>query len=707
MVKAMAATSESATPAPLPPPAASADPLPPPEAGITTADPLPPPQAAGGGGSGASTSAPALPPEALQPAAGGVFGDVAPEIELEVIPMNVVRNGNSHVYHTEDEIRQLRIKAVLEKVHGPKREEEEPSSPGKKAADTAPFMWREEEKFEWQEKILGLHEDESVVGSGRMTGKRILFSRNHPSYRPHFAAETAASSSSSPMPEAQCGKIQKLLCCRFRHAPKRIFSAKVNETFRSGDSSYEHMQIYAVLDEQVDPAETGLVGSLLGAPTVQRFEVLLCELRAQKDKDRPPVALEVSPPFAFDQGDTKDKHARIEFFLPGGSKFRYWMENVSEKPTEDQKKKANADRQSMDARAFRLRSNLAGTGFESLSDTGVQYSVFGEIIAYEPDACGDLPPVNPCVARRMRPNAPNADTFDGDWEEESILRSMKPISLWSVLFRPFFYIAYELCLPTENGWRLSPVRRGASQEGRGASQEDSGSSSEGPRYTHWASPSGGFCFTERCVFNQPLEYQLINTNEGIGDQSSQRWICPRLVFQVQRVNSWSRHALEGYAFVDVPQFPGEYETWSRLWLPAGTRSQQVSSKLCGAYVSLASPFYVSSTELLQESGALPRNRSNLMTRTSRGRLHVRLQVVRRPISVAAKSHQFRNERQMKEIRNLTAAARGTGAIDPAAREGLRQRRLEAQKKAGQGVQGTPAKPAPLPPPAKGAPSLLS
>merc|ERR1712146_483730 len=103
---------------------------------------------------------------------------------------------------------------------------------------------------------------------------------------------------------------------------------------------------------------------------------------------------------------------------------------------------------------------------------------------------------------------------------------------------------------------------------------------------------------------------------------------PRLVFTLMSVDRWERHCLQGYAFVDLPQTPGQHELQARLWAPLGSLSQQLTAKLCGAFLPLASPHLVASSDM-HERDALPRNRSSLRTQTSLGCLQVRLQVLKR------------------------------------------------------------------------------
>merc|ERR1711924_170291 len=114
----------------------------------------------------------------------------------------------------------------------------------------------------------------------------------------------------------------------------------------------------------------------------------------------------------------------------------------------------------------------------------------------------------------------------------------------------------------------------------------------------------------------------------MGGQAPPDPLPPRLVLQVLQAGTWDRHRLHGYTFVDVPRQPGEYNIRVPLWAPMGTITQQLNSKLCGAFMPLASPHLVASGDI-HRVHTLPRNRSALRAQTAAGVLQLQLRVLRR------------------------------------------------------------------------------
>mmetsp|Transcript_66992 Transcript_66992/g.185541 ORF Transcript_66992/g.185541 Transcript_66992/m.185541 type:complete len:143 (+) Transcript_66992:296-724(+) len=125
--------------------------------------------------------------------------------------------------------------------------------------------------------------------------------------------------------------------------------------------------------------------------------------------------------------------------------------------------------------------------------------------------------------------------------------------------------------------------------------------------------------------------------------------------------------LEGYAFVDIPRMPGEYDLQAKLWAPVGTVREELHGAFCGSFVPLASVHLVAVADMHRRD-QLPRDRSGLRAQTVAGVLHVRVHVLRyRPDSAQVGAP--------KERSRYPHAVQGAFAERPA---GLRRRRRRGQ-----------------------------
>ena len=92
-----------------------------------------------------------------------------------------------------------------------------------------------------------------------------------------------------------------------------------------------------------------------------------------------------------------------------------------------------------------------------------------------------------------------------------------------------------------------------------------------------------FCF--------PFDYQLLTPAESARPDPENppimmatRW--PSLLLQVNSVDSWGRHRIEGYGYVTFPREPGCYEQTISTWRPKGTLYSQVHSYFLGGSVRI-------------------------------------------------------------------------------------------------------------------------
>eukprot|EP00439_Symbiodinium_sp_Y106_P015720 s942_g2.t1 len=287
-----------------------------------------------------------------------------------------------------------------------------------------------------------------------------------------------------------------------------------------------------------------------------------------------------------------------------------------------------------------LTSSAAGPLSEAnrrrLAEALEQYSYFGEIVAFEPDGPGP--------------------TEIPSWGEAAALfRFSNPISLASVIWRPYYYATCEVSLPAHREWQVLPPAPGE------VPSEFEAVPWSGERLcTQCASLSGAFTSKRAYVFNHPLELHLEHRQVELPAPADP--VPPRLVMQVLRLDGWERHFLEGYAFVDLPRQPGVTEIRARLWAPLGGRAEQLSAKFGGAFLPLASPHLVATSDSY-ERDLLPRNRSALKTTSSTGAVVVRLQVIRRRRAAGAPlrlPRRGRSESPGRERREGTEGLRRRG-----------------------------------------------
>lgn len=276
-----------------------------------------------------------------------------------------------------------------------------------------------------------------------------------------------------------------------------------------------------------------------------------------------------------------------------------------------------------------------------------RYSYVGEIVSYEPDG-----------PRSSQPE----DFHLGD----ALFRSSKPVSLWSLFWRPYYYATCQVALP-RRGWDVADTSVDDEVPTGFEAQPWNGEMI----CTHCASLCGSYTAKRSYVFNHPLELHLDNKEADITTLTDDP-VPPRLVFQVLRVDGWERQFLEGYTFVDLPREPGSYNLHGSLWAPRGNWSERLSASFCGAFLPLASPELVAADELLQ----LPRNRSGLCVRSA-GSLHLRLQVLRQS-APEPRSHGARSSRLRRlDLRRRRDGRDSDGEGRSSSLEGLRRRTLRA------------------------------
>ncbi len=99
-------------------------------------------------------------------------------------------------------------------------------------------------------------------------------------------------------------------------------------------------------------------------------------------------------------------------------------------------------------------------------------------------------------------------------------------------------------------------------------------------------------YLHRSNFCFPFDYQMLTPQESVYDPRSEappvmmttRW--PSLLMQVNSVDSWGRHRIEGYGYLTFPSEPGFYEQTVATWRPKGTLYTQIHSYFLGGSVRI-------------------------------------------------------------------------------------------------------------------------
>lgn len=533
------------------------------------------------------------------------------------------------IYHSEDAVSKLRIRVRVGPRSTLHEEGGEEYSQGVRDVDretrTHPaagvgvletdFEWKAE--FGWMEKVTCDHGSGSAEASGRTSaeGRRSGRLFSNPLFADDLCEEPDDNTSRSRYQIAR-DALSRCFTSRHRHNMSGIPTAGA---YAGHVLPCDRMQI---LFSATDTEE-------------ENIDILICQVHAHSSGK----VLEVQPPFSSPALGVANLPCR--FTLPSGAHHKYAVENASHVPTDVELRSAREARRGFDAAVPSMRQSLAGVGFNHGFGSSLRrLGIFGEIVAFDPDS--------------------QEGSSAGTWEDEAIFRSTKPVSMISTLWRSYYYVAYELSLASKGQWRVAE------------SSDTSSGSSIGLRCTQRASLSG--CAGRgHYVFNQPLELHLVEFAPDEVHWPPLDPIPPRLAMQVLRVDSWDRHQLHGYTFVDIPRVAGEHKITAPLWYPAGTVQQRLSGKLCGSFLPLASLHLVASSDS-HGYDDLPRNRSSLRTISAAGRVHVRLQVI---------THERLHPRA--NLPGLSALPRTVPASDTL--DGLRLRRRQ-RREAREGMTST-------------------
>lgn len=132
---------------------------------------------------------------------------------------------------------------------------------------------------------------------------------------------------------------------------------------------------------------------------------------------------------------------------------------------------------------------------------------------------------------------------------------------------------------------------------------------EDPEGTQYVSH---FCF--------PFDYQFLAMEHL---SASKR---PHLLFQVNSVDDWGRHRIEGYGFVRLPIEPGFHELEVETWRPRGSLMSEIHSFFLGGSVRIMRLEELVRTRHFDESGRADIvNRFGLETEDA-GRIRINLNI---------------------------------------------------------------------------------
>lgn len=77
---------------------------------------------------------------------------------------------------------------------------------------------------------------------------------------------------------------------------------------------------------------------------------------------------------------------------------------------------------------------------------------------------------------------------------------------------------------------------------------------------------------------------------------------PHLLFQVNSVDSWNRHRIEGYGFLRLPMEPGYHQMDLETWRPRGSITTEIHSFFLGGSVRVLKLEELIRTKYLDENG---------------------------------------------------------------------------------------------------------
>lgn len=96
-------------------------------------------------------------------------------------------------------------------------------------------------------------------------------------------------------------------------------------------------------------------------------------------------------------------------------------------------------------------------------------------------------------------------------------------------------------------------------------------------------------------FSFPLDFQFLVQEDKIPNR-------PYLLLQVNSVDDWGRHRIEGYGFVRFPSEPGYHKLEVETWRPRGSLHSEIHSFFLGGSVRIHKLEELIRTKYLDEQG---------------------------------------------------------------------------------------------------------
>ncbi|CAF0929463.1 unnamed protein product [Rotaria sordida] len=153
-------------------------------------------------------------------------------------------------------------------------------------------------------------------------------------------------------------------------------------------------------------------------------------------------------------------------------------------------------------------------------------------------------------------------------------------------------------------------------------------------YTHTASATTSSKYDDIVYYSHPFEFELWYKPPRVSaDHELPR--MPKIFFQISSLDSWGRHRIEGYTYIDIPSSPGFYNEHLSCWRPRGNSIyDELRRFYIGGSPELEDISYVAIPKLFESE---PNN--TLLSRfgfrtVSTGELNIRLNVVFQSQSLA-------------------------------------------------------------------------
>lgn len=185
------------------------------------------------------------------------------------------------------------------------------------------------------------------------------------------------------------------------------------------------------------------------------------------------------------------------------------------------------------------------------------------------------------------------------------------------------YVFYEVMVPEEGGWTFEDTNE---YETQGTMPEESSEYNKRKSCTQVSAatvePSDEDPEDTQLVshFSFPFDFQFLAMQDTCASKR------PYLLFQVNSVDDWNRHRIEGYGFLRLPIEPGYHELEVETWRPRGSLMSEIHSFFLGGSVRVMRIEELVRTKHFDESGRADIvNRFGLETEDA-GRVRVNLNV---------------------------------------------------------------------------------